>query len=364
MNVFVSSVIGGMETCRDAAADATATLGHTAKRSEDYGASPESSQVVCLRGVRDADCVVLILGERYGHVQESGLSATHEEYREARDRKDVLAFAERGMTPEEQQEAFLTEVRNWAAGHAIQEFGDEDELKKLVIRALANLELAKAKGTADPDELRARAGELAEPDRRVQSPVVSIIVVPGPKQIVLPPAQMDDSAFRARLQQEAQFGELRLFDRLKDTAERVEGDVLVLEQDGGRISVDERGAIRIDQEVRGGNGLAMSVLIEEHITADVGRALRFAGWLLDQVDDVRRLSDVAILAGLLNCRYYAWRTLAEDAASPNSVTMSNLEDHHFVELSRRVSKRAGLLQDTDALVEDIVARLKRAVKNG
>lgn len=109
MKVFISSVIGDFGACRDAAAQAISTLGHTAKRSEDYGASPSSPQAVCLAGVREADCVVLILGERYGEEQPSGLSATHEEYREARDRVDVLAFIQRDISPETPQDAFITE---------------------------------------------------------------------------------------------------------------------------------------------------------------------------------------------------------------------------------------------------------------
>ncbi len=109
MKVFISSVIGGFEAYRDAAAQAISTLGHTAKRSEDYGASPSSPQAVCLAGVREADCVVLILGDRYGEDQPSGLSASHEEYREARDRVDVLAFIQRDISPETPQDAFITE---------------------------------------------------------------------------------------------------------------------------------------------------------------------------------------------------------------------------------------------------------------
>ena len=92
MQVFISSVISGMEPYRNAAARAVRTLGHEPRMAEDYGASPDTPQRACLAGVRDADVVVLLLGARYGHPQESGLSATHEEYREAKERRPVLAF--------------------------------------------------------------------------------------------------------------------------------------------------------------------------------------------------------------------------------------------------------------------------------
>lgn len=103
MRVFVSSVIGGMEPYREAAVQAIRTLGHEPRMAEDYGASPNPPQQTCLRGVRDADAMVLLLGARYGARQESGLSATHEEYREARERCPVLPFLQEGVEREAAQ---------------------------------------------------------------------------------------------------------------------------------------------------------------------------------------------------------------------------------------------------------------------
>jgi hypothetical protein len=58
----------------------------------------------CLQGLRGSELVVLILGERYGAVPPgSGLSATHEEYRDARGTKPVVAFVQEGVTPEAEQ---------------------------------------------------------------------------------------------------------------------------------------------------------------------------------------------------------------------------------------------------------------------
>jgi hypothetical protein len=42
MNVFISSLIQGLEPVRDAAASGVSTLGHRAVRAEDFGASPAS----------------------------------------------------------------------------------------------------------------------------------------------------------------------------------------------------------------------------------------------------------------------------------------------------------------------------------
>ena len=82
MKVFISSLIAGLQPLRQAARTAVTTLSHQPLMAEDFGAQAHSPQIACLNGVRDADLIVLILGESYGAVQSSGLSATHEEYRE------------------------------------------------------------------------------------------------------------------------------------------------------------------------------------------------------------------------------------------------------------------------------------------
>jgi hypothetical protein len=116
MKVFLSSPIRGLEPFRDAAGRAAAALRHEVKRSEDFGAAADTPQQACLAGMRWADVVVLLLGARYGERQPSGLSATHEEYREAKSRCPVLAFVQRDMQPEAPQREFIDEVRGWAGG--------------------------------------------------------------------------------------------------------------------------------------------------------------------------------------------------------------------------------------------------------
>ena len=114
MRVFISSVITGYEQFRDAVAAAVESLGHEVVRAEDFGALPETPQQACLDGVRGADVVVLLAGARYGAVQASGRSPTDEEYREARESKQVLVFVERVADREPKQEALLAEVQGWA----------------------------------------------------------------------------------------------------------------------------------------------------------------------------------------------------------------------------------------------------------
>ena len=110
MKIFISSLITGMEPIRAAAKEAIEQLGHQPVMAEQFIASPNSPQVACLQGLRQSGLVILILGEHYGATQPSGLSATHEEYREARDRCPVIAFVQEGVDRDEDEKQFMTEV--------------------------------------------------------------------------------------------------------------------------------------------------------------------------------------------------------------------------------------------------------------
>ena len=136
MKVFISSVISGMEPFRHAARDAVTTLRHQPVMAEDFGAQPSSPQVACLTGVRQSDLVVLILGENYGAAQPSGLSATHEEYREAQGRKPVIAFVQEGIRRTGAAAAFAAEVEGWQEGVFRGSFSAPEDLKISITRAL------------------------------------------------------------------------------------------------------------------------------------------------------------------------------------------------------------------------------------
>lgn len=164
MKVFISSAIRGLEPFREAAVRAAAALRHEVKRSEDFGATAVTPQQACLAGVRWAHVVVLLLGACYGERQPSGLSATHEEYHEAKSRCSVLAFVERGVEPEAAQQEFIDEVRGWAGGLLTGEFASPEELQDAVTRALHELELAQQAGPVDESEMADRAWALI-PDR-------------------------------------------------------------------------------------------------------------------------------------------------------------------------------------------------------
>lgn len=145
MRVFISSVIGGMEGFRNAAAEACETLGHEAVRAEDFSAIPDSPRSACLEEVRSSDVMLLILGARYGVRQASGLSATHEEYKAARKtQRPVLVMVQKDVDREPLQGLFVQEVQDWETGHYTASFGSPEELFRETIGALHQLVTRRA----------------------------------------------------------------------------------------------------------------------------------------------------------------------------------------------------------------------------
>lgn len=359
MRVFISSLIRGMEALRDAADDAIATLGHEAVRAESFGARPETPQVACLQGVRNCGAMVLIMGEHYGATQPSGLSATHEEYREARERCPVLVFVQDGVEPEASQRAFLNEVQGWVGGHFTQRFTTSEVLRRAVTRALHQVELARATGPIDGEEMLARANALMPDDRRTAGAKLAVAVAGGPRQSVLRPAQIEDAKLRKELAQDAIFGEWPVLSSERGSRPRIENHRLIIDQGEGAIVLDEQGSVCVVMPIEREG--PMAAIIEEDVREAIERALRFIGGVLDRIDGVDRLSHVAVTVSILGAGYFGWRTRREHEASPNTMQMNMHGDEHFrpINLTPPHRPRAALRQDTAAIAQDLTVLLRR-----
>jgi len=368
MKIFVSSLISGFEGFRDAARSAIRTLRHEPVMAEDFGARPDSPQIACLQGVREADVVVLILGERYGAVQPaSGLSPTHEEFREARDHKPVLVFVQEGVDREPQQEAFVTEVQAWQSGYFRGGFKTADQVRDSVTRALHDYQLANATGPLDPAKLVADAEALLPRPRSNQSagtPTLHLAIAGGPSQRLLRPAQLEARELSEFIQQEALFGASRIFDKTKGTEEAVEGDALVLRQErGAGLRLDENGKLLLSLPLEGPkdhqrSGFGLIAIIEETVVQRLSTGLAFANLMLDHIDSTQRLAHVAVAANIDVSDYLGWRTQAEQDASPNSGTMrmGGAEELEPVHLQ---VPRAKLRLAAHELAEDLMVGLRR-----
>lgn len=369
MKVFVSSVIGGFEEFREAALSGIRTLGNEGLRAEDFSASTQTAQQACLGAVRASDVVVLVLGDRYGAIQESGLSATHEEYREARGTKPVLVFVQQRIDPDEQQRRFIDEVQEWASGHTTRPFRTPPELTEAIIKGLHDHELATTAGEVDTQEMLGRARDLLNRYAQLppsslgsRSPSIELVVVGGPLQQVLRPAEIESAQLARDLQQAGLFGESPVLDSSLGTTVDVSGDTLLVSQGLPRVAVTQTGSVIVRQPVSNSSGtptFGLPAIIEEDVADRIASAIAFTAEVLDRIDPTHRLTRVVVQCGLANAGYTAWRTRAEHQASPQSVTINRGPNNSVVGLSPPSVSRQALRHEAEALTEDLVALLRR-----
>lgn len=246
MKIFVSSVISGMEQFRDVAARAARQLGHRVIVAEEFGALAVSPQIACLAAVRESDAVVLLLGERYGEIQASGLSATHEEYLEARGRCPVLAMVQSGVEREAKQEELVREVRDWANGLYTGSYDDGDSLLDVLVGAMHNLEMAAATAPADAEEMLGRANSLIPQEDSAYSTMgirLTMSLASGPHQSILRPARLEDHGFIDEVQQLAMFGNTAVLDSREGTSVNVVDEMVEFLQQTCSVAVGEDGSV-------------------------------------------------------------------------------------------------------------------------
>lgn len=372
MDIFISSVITGFERYREAATKAIESLGHKVVRAEDFGASPDTPQQVCLAGIRASDLVVLILGERYGFPQRSGLSATHEEYLEARDGKDPLVFVQKGITAEPAQQKLIKEVQGWASGRFTESFATPEELRDAVTRAIHQLQLSRLQGRAEEAEMLARARQEIPGRLDEHGYYLWLVITGGPRQQVLRPAEMEKPQFTKNLKQLVLLDDDSPFNSEDANQSRLGEDKVTLTQGKSRISIDEIGTIRIvqpampamkERELNWNRAeITTGVVIAEEVQERIESMLRFGGKLLDLIDPTKKLTHVVPILALFGANYTEWRTRAQHRANPNSASMHQVDDKIEVIIPPDLRNRAVLTVDAAKLAEDMTVRLRRLWK--
>lgn len=364
--IFISSLISSMLVFRAAAKEAIEQLDCEAIMAEDFGAKPTSPQIACLQGVRQAAAVVLLMGEHYGATQSSGLSATHEEYRDAREKRPVFGFVQKVDQRELEQNAFIDEAGKWASGLLWQEFSTPEELRRLVTKQLHAWMVANATGPIDEQAMLEEAMAALPEEQRGYSQFGRSLVLslaPGPKQAILRPSEIESSQLADEISQAALFGAAKLFSTENSNVVKVQGHALILTHDEGRgeVRLEPEGTISIRLPLNlAGHGM---VVIEEDVIATLSKALRYATWLLGKVDPTQRLTHCALASKITGGDGGTWRTQKEQEASPGSFQMF-MDKPEAVHLRPAHRPRAALTQQAEELVEDLVALLRREWKKG
>ena len=365
MRVFISSVISGFESYRDAAASAVEDLGYEVIRAEDFGASVSSPQEACLEGVRQADATIVLLGERYGAKQASGISATHEEYREAQGRQPILAFVKQEAGYEPAQAVFIGEVRAWETGRLTVRFSTEEELRSAVTRGLHDYVVSAASSSVDEEDLLARAeAGVGAPRFWGGHPEVVLSLAAGPRTEILRPSELEGESFARKLQQEALFGPHSFFAAEAGAPTTLRGDWLVASQEGASVGINSAGDMVVRQSAvaRDRGFFEVPALIEEDAFSCLAGALKFSNAVLAQSDSARRVTHIAVVAALTAVGSQTWRTREQHAHSPRSGALEVGHGRAVVHLHPAVRARAELSQRAEELAHDLMVLLRRELK--
>jgi len=367
MRVFISSVITGYDPFRDAAADGVKVLRHAPLRSEDYSASPASPQQTCLQGVRDADVTIVLLGERYGEVQPSGMSATHEEYLEARNHKTAIVLVQEGVVLEPRQTKLLAEVRTWTGG-IVETFGSAVALRDLVIRVLRDFELGQLRSRVDENELLARAKDMIPATGSGAAAALAVAIAPGPATQLVRPADLD--RFGEEVRREALTGPAAVLDPALGAELNVREYVIVRQRQSiSSVAVDNAGRFVAMQPLLAPRPIGSGVIavIEEDVKSQIERALHLGDRILDYADKLRRSSDLVIVAALIGGSLWPWRTRAEHQANPNFAAMglgarTLGSETVYANLTPPRIPRGDLAHRRSEIAEDLTVILRHQVK--
>jgi hypothetical protein len=309
------------------------------------------------------EVVILILGGQYGSKQASGVSATLEEYRDAKEHRPVIAFVQDGVPRDPDQTAFVHEVQNWETGVFRDAFSSPAQLRTLITRRLHEWEVANMAGPVDEAELLARALSLIPKEERGyhrSGRSLTLTIAAGPRQAILRPSELERSSFHDELLQAALFGPHRVFTPAKPTVAAIENHALLLQHDdgAGTVRLDAEGSLAVKLPLApSDHGM---VVIEENVGSALGCGLRYATWVLDRIDQTQQLTHVALAADLSGGDLTVWRTQREQDASPGSYSLgSGRAEHRPVHLSPAHRPRPALTHQTENLVEDLVTLLRR-----
>jgi hypothetical protein len=320
--------------------------------------------VACLDCVRQSAAVVLILGERYGTKQPSGLSATHEEFREARERGPVLVFVQAGISPDADQAAFIKEVEEWRSGYMRDGFSTPGELRSRVTRAIYKMSLAAATAPFNSEEVLARALSVFPRNENYshRGEALTVAVFGGPSQTILRPSETENLDLAVKLEQQALYGSTKIFARGEGTTSGIENDNLVIKQDGREsrfIRLDGQGGIVIHLPLAKDPSSTFSVIVVETVHEHLQKALQYAIWLLDEIDSTQKLSHLVVAASVVGG--LGMLTREELNARPNSLSMPGFGRTNTgpVHLTPPHVTRPALSQDMVRTVSDLVTLLRR-----
>jgi hypothetical protein len=190
-----------------------------------------------------------------------------------------------------------------------------------------------------------------------------LVATATPRAALLRPSELEDPALATWLEQQALYGDRPVLERGEGTTTGITGDSLVARQSRAWVAIDEEGAVVVTRpviRVVDRSSFQLLGIVEEDVLADLEADLAFVDHVLELIDRGHRASHVVLVAALLGATSTAWRTRAEQAASPTSMTL-NLDggDRIVTHLPSPAQPREALTERS-ALASDLMVLLRRA----
>lgn len=135
---FISSEMGQLRPEREALAHALRQQGMNVVMFEDMGGRDEDAKRAYLEGVARSDIYIGFVGDRYGQMQASGRSPTHEEYLRARQLGKRISFwvAQDDSSRQGNARDFVQEVQTF---HTTGRFSNSEDLARRVVERISEM---------------------------------------------------------------------------------------------------------------------------------------------------------------------------------------------------------------------------------
>jgi Domain of unknown function (DUF4062) len=357
--VFISSIQSGFEDVRAAARAGVESFGWRAMMAETIGAAPASPQRALLDCVADSDALLLLVGPRYGARQESGLSATEDEFDEARRRgKPILVLRQEGELELEQQEFLERATGGWEGGALYGTFRDASDVGLAVVRGLTNIRDRGDRATLEP-AAQDRVAAFAADARHQDGSIVRVVLVPLIDQLLLQAAALEDRNLPEELAAAARAA--RLVQQSEGIATNVSAAGVQLhvgEQYAGRaLTVGANGEIVVEASVGGDdrNFGSMRVL-PERLEEAIRGAAAFAESAWKRIDRRGEVQEVAVMLAIPEAQHKSWGR----GRGGNTISMGgmfSLPETAIAPEPARVLRRADL--GREETTRGLVAEMRR-----
>jgi hypothetical protein len=361
--VFVSSIQSGFEDVRAAARVGIESFGSLAVMAEAVGAAPANPQRALLDRVAESEVLLLLIGPSYGARQKSGLSATEEEFDEARRRgNSILVLRQEGELEPEQQEFLDRATGGWESGIFYGTFRDASDVGLAVVRGLTNIRDRGDRETLEP-AARERAATLAADARRQgysgSGSIVRVVLVPLIGHRLLEAAALEDPGLPDELAAAARSAQL--VSQSEGITARVSAAGILLQVGeryaGWTLSVGTEGEIIAEASVASDDENFGSIrIVPERIQQAIRGAVAFAEAAWHRVDPRGEVQEAAVTLAIPEAQHKSWGR-GRGGTTISMGGMFSLPDVAIAPQPARVFRRADLVREETA--SGLTAEMRR-----